>query len=194
MGNENENEWENIDCICFNLETISQEEQSTIFFICGFITKKENLSEGNLSEFRTSSECSEFTDLVSRGKLCYPTEDLFNFATECYVYFTKVNSKNCRKRLVKIFKIIADTSYSLGEKIDKICTRLVNTYLKGYTLNKNDEIAVKSFTKSVENKRRKENGDNSRQNNRKISKLAHLVLMMGLGWCFRHFLFTRYVR
>ena len=66
-----------MDMIIEEISNISENEKSVLFFICGYIAFKENISNDRSSNH--GFEC-EFTHLVNRGKLSFSLEDLFQFS------------------------------------------------------------------------------------------------------------------
>ena len=64
---------------------LSDDERTTLYFITGYVTFKENLDDVNdLTE--SVDEASEFTTLVSRGKLKHPTNDLYDMSLSLYIF------------------------------------------------------------------------------------------------------------
>ena len=81
--------------------SLSADERVSIFYIAGYITLKEGLKEG--SPLFPSSVDSAYTKVLDRGGLKYPTKDLCDFVSLCYLFVKKVSQLLCRKRLVNIF-------------------------------------------------------------------------------------------
>ena len=70
---------------CFEeASNLSGAERSTVYYICGYVTFKENMPGHAPAELCIKSE---FTELVSRGKLRYPPSYLFNLAMCLYTFF-----------------------------------------------------------------------------------------------------------
>ena len=57
---------------------------------------------------------SEFTRMVSRGKLSYPSECLYDPTLYLYVYYKSIQDKRCINKLLIAFQMIYDyTSYDI---------------------------------------------------------------------------------
>ena len=70
---------------CFSeASNLSESERSSLYFICGYVTFKENLEGAEVIEH---SDESEFTELVSRGKLKHPPIDLYDLSQYLYSFF-----------------------------------------------------------------------------------------------------------
>ena len=70
---------------CFNDSSeLSSNEKSTLYYISGYVSAKENLSTEGLSQELPESE---FTELVSRGKLMHPPGDLYDLSQYFLAYF-----------------------------------------------------------------------------------------------------------
>ena len=54
----------------------------------------------------TSEKESEFVSMVSRGKLVYPTEELFDLSLYLYSFYKSTDSKNCINKIVLAFQRI----------------------------------------------------------------------------------------
>ena len=68
-------------------------ERSSLFYTCGYIAHKDKsmiIIQGDIN----SHPESEFTKLVSRGKLDFPTEELFNLLLYLYSHFKSVEDKS----------------------------------------------------------------------------------------------------
>ena len=98
---------------------------------------------------------SEFTKLVSRGKLKYPPPELFDLALYMYTYLKWREPKCCSKIFEQGFKIIYDSSGCHFTDIEKILKRFVNCFCKGYAKEKTDQIKQKDKITHTERKKRK---------------------------------------
>ena len=71
--------------VCFSeASNLSESERSALYYICGYVTFKENLEGSNDV---LESNASEFTEMVSRGKLKHPTVDLYDLSLYLYCFF-----------------------------------------------------------------------------------------------------------
>ena len=70
---------------CFSeASNLSESERSPLYFICGYVTFKENL-EG--SEVVHHPNENEFTEMVSRGKLKHTPLYLYDLSQYLYCFF-----------------------------------------------------------------------------------------------------------
>ncbi len=128
----------------FQVESITVEEHSALYFICGYITKKENLKAtddilvaGNDNQVVDS----EFTTLLSRGQLTYPSGELYTFSLLCYCVFLSLKGVSCRTKLSKIFRIIYDSFIFSFGSTESVIRRLLNTLYNGYVKDVNDSAS-----------------------------------------------------
>ena len=108
----------------------SDEEKSTLFYICGFITMKHGL-ECESQNIQNLPPSAEFTLLVSRGKLKIPPAWLFNLSLYCYKWFI-LTAPTCTKHTVKLFTYLAESIFIDHNKIVFILQTLTNTFFKGF--------------------------------------------------------------
>ena len=138
---------------CFERASeLSESERSAIFYICGYVVFKESIP--TVDDLENCPE-SEFTKLVSRGKLKYPPPELFDLALYMYTYFKWREPKCCSKIFELGFKIIYDSSGCHFTDIEKILKRFVNCFCKGYAKEKTDQIKQKDKITHTERKKRK---------------------------------------
>lgn len=127
------NEWNLIDEAVETLECISVNERSTLFYVAGFLMLKENckcVMDDEVFEMDNSTDSdSEFTRLYSRGKLTYPSQELFYFTMLAYSFF-KSSSILCRARLVKCLSLIHD-NFASFECNPSLFRRLANVFYSG---------------------------------------------------------------
>ena len=72
-------------------------EKSSLYYICGYITKKQ-LMQSSVESADAIPE-SEFTQLVSRGKLSHPPGDLYDLSQ----YFFAISKKKNRNVVIVCF-------------------------------------------------------------------------------------------
>lgn len=100
----------------------------TLSFVLGYVAVKENFPE---EAGPGSSESSEFMEMVSRGKLAYPPEWLFQFSRLCYASFT-LHSPSCASRVQQLFLAIAEYFFPGHEfPATAVSRRLSNCFFKG---------------------------------------------------------------
>lgn len=101
-----------------------------LLLLIGYISHKEGILAENTSGF---SEDSEFTDMVSRGKLTHPPAWLFQFSCLCYSCFTLLQSPQCASRIESLFQTILEYFMpDILENLNRVITRLTNCFLKGF--------------------------------------------------------------
>ena len=127
---------------CFeNTSSITDNERASLFHIAGYIAFKENTSSTLLKESDIFLEAdSEFTKLVSRGKLKYPSENLFDLSLYLYGYYKSITDKKCINKLLVAFEIIYNcTAYDI-ENHPSVLRRFANTFNKAFTKKVTDSV------------------------------------------------------
>lgn len=127
-------ELEVIDKALESVSKLSNHEKSAVFYVSGYVTMKESLPVSS-NECYDDLEC-EFTRLVSRGKLKYPSRDTYCFALISYSFFKKSDIR-CKKRIGKCLNIIHDSYFSF-EKCHNIINRLTKVFFSGFVKSKTD--------------------------------------------------------
>jgi hypothetical protein len=125
-----DNEVHLIDSCPEGVERITMEEHGAIYYICGYISKKEGIPSHDEFPY---TEHSQFTELVSRGLLIHPQKWLFIFAQFCYAYFEVCDIK-CVNRLCSVFTLIHDAFFDISvdaTSLASISRRLGNCFMKG---------------------------------------------------------------
>ena len=131
---------------CFQQSAnLSEEEKSLLYYICGYVTYKEDLPSADGEQDNISSPESEFLRNISRVKLCYPSEELYYFSQ--YVFFKERKNKCCRKSFVQACREIFEFTGYHFPNIDKIYTRLVNCFFQGF-VKMSDNIKVSNDHKN----------------------------------------------
>ena len=119
-----------VDCFvkCSNL---TKEEKSILYYICGYVAKKEKLPA--IGECPALKEQSEFTTLVSRGKLTHPPAELYELSTYCFTFFKSRSQKCCTNIYLQAFKQIYQLShFNFESNVDGIIRRLVNSFFSAF--------------------------------------------------------------
>ena len=113
-------------------------ERSTVYYICGYVSFKENLpvSDGVV----TLRYKSEFTELLSQGKLKHSSLELYDLALYLYSFFKNRQSKCCSRVFLQGFMYIYESSGCQFPNIERILKRLTNTFFKGYAKDMTDQI------------------------------------------------------
>lgn len=136
-------EWETLDTLFNDLHRLTECERQTIFYIAGYIHKKEHMTETNCVTDVNGSDDSEFLSLVSRGRLTFPSEELFNFSLLSYVFFKKFENR-CKQRIVRIFSVLYECYFFEFLPKDKVISRLGNIFMKGLVRKWNDSLPAAS--------------------------------------------------
>lgn len=131
-----------LECLdkCFEASSkLSHIERSTLYYICGYVSHKEGLdSTNNISLI--NEKASEFTSMVSRGKLAHPSDELFDLSQYLFSYYKSVPDKCCAKRLVKAFQEICEVAFLDFEL--SVLQRFANSFSKGFALHSSDTIKI----------------------------------------------------
>jgi len=91
---------------------------------------------------------SEFTTFLSRGRLKYPSEDVFQFVRLCYNYFDLVSSSEERFKCVSYFRkllffLYSSSPFDIPAAMSKVCLFIVNCFFKGLVKNQCDSLSKK---------------------------------------------------
>jgi hypothetical protein len=115
---------------CHSLASkLSQNVKGSLYFICGYVAKKEKLLH---KDSFTSAAHGEFTRLVSRGKLRYPPDWLFDYACLCFSVFENIPDPSCCTRIVRLFCLIFDSYFvQFTCQPSSIARRLAQCFFKG---------------------------------------------------------------
>ena len=105
-GGQNEDKDQDLELVdnSFSLASnITEMELASLYYISGYVTYKGNL-EKDLD--KSSSELpteSEFTTMLSRGKLKYPPDDIYDLSKYLYTFFKASKPKCCSKIFLQGF-------------------------------------------------------------------------------------------
>ena len=142
---------------CFSeASNVSGSERSSLYFICGYVTFKEILVGADVIEH---SDESEFTELVSRGKLKHPPIDLYDLSQYLYSFFKTRKPKYCSKIFFQAFQYIYESSGYEFPNVESILKRFINCFFKGYAKDETDRI-------------RAEKGKNDRKNESSMHEIC----------------------
>ena len=120
---------------CFSEESnLSESERSSLYFICGYVTFKEKLEGAEVIEH---SDESEFTELVSRGKLKHPPIDLYDFIAAFVLFLQNTKTQCCSKIIFQAFQYIHESSGYEFPNVESILKRFINCFFKGYVERRN---------------------------------------------------------
>ena len=117
--------------------TLSTRERSLLFYISGFIAKKECLqSEPNLQDYIDPGD-SDFLEILNRGLLTLPPKNLFYFSQASYVFFKRSPPHLCHKKLTYSLLMLQNHFFNF-ENPQSICRRMANIFLSGFVRREND--------------------------------------------------------
>ena len=121
---------------------LDEDERAKLFHIAGYVTFKERKGSDkeSLQELPCGTKDSEFTELVSRGKLSFPSRDIFNLSLYCFAYFKSLPRKNCATKLLKAFHEIYESSLLEIDNINSVTRRFANTFFKGEVNKVTDKL------------------------------------------------------
>ena len=97
-------------------------------------------------------EASEFTELVSRGKLRHPPHALFDLSQYIYTFFKTRPNKCCTKIFLEAYRYIYESTGYEFKDIEKILVRFNNCFFKGYAKNESDKIVSEKNNKMKKRK------------------------------------------
>ena len=141
---------------CFKeASCLSVNEKSTLFYMSGYVARQEGItcSTENTSDLPES----EFTEKISRGKLSFPANDLYDLSQYLYSFFKLRKNKCCTKIYLEAFQEIYRFTTCDYSNVNSICRRFVNCFFKAFTKKENDKIRAAKDKKAI--KRRRLNGD-----------------------------------
>ena len=126
---------------CFdNTSDISIKEKSSLYYISGYICRKENLPPGEAPTIDLPE--SEITEYVSRGKLCHPPLDLYDLSLYLYAYYSSISDRTCLKRFLSGFNYIYESSFCEFDNISSILRRFANSFSKGFVKKETEKIKI----------------------------------------------------
>ena len=139
---------------CFQLvDMLTVEEKSVIYYIAGYVAKKDNLAGSTDDGHFNETPASEFTSLVSRGKLSHPPDELFDLTCALFSYYKHVE-KTCIKHLLVGFQQIYEAFHLSFESETRILRRLINCFSKAFSKQQSDKIRAEKGKKDIIKRRR----------------------------------------
>ena len=81
--------------------------------------------------------------MVSRGKLVYPTEELFTLFLYLYSFYKSTDSKNCINKIVLAFQRIVDFTEYEANNNDRVLRRFANCSSKAFSNMVTDTVKPK---------------------------------------------------
>ena len=136
--------------------TLSETEESALYYISGYVARKENITTSSSLDMENYAgieyPSSEFTTLLSRGKLVHPPPELFELCCVLYCYYQNVD-KSCIKHLLHAFSEIYESSQVDYAEGDNILRRFVNTFSNAFSKHESDKIKEDKKKKNMKRKR-----------------------------------------
>ena len=121
-------------------------ERSSLYYISGYITCKEKI---DVDTANVEYAESEFTTMVSRGKLCHPSEELFDLSLYLYTYYKSLEDKSCSTRLLRAFeRILEFTSYSIPAH-NSVLRRFANCFGKAFSKKASQQLRIDNESKCI---------------------------------------------
>ena len=140
---DNEHDLDLIDGCFADTENLTESEKSALYYICGYITYKEEIVCEDEDEAVELPEEAEFTLNVSRGKLKLPPINLFDFSQYCYCFFKSRKQKCCTKTILKAFLMIHEFTLYSFDNVESIVRRLCNCFFKAFVKKETDALKRK---------------------------------------------------
>ena len=135
----NEHEIEMLDACFDNSSKLCEAEKSNVYYVSGYVAAKERLSIKTDEVEEKDRKYSEFTSLVSRGKLSYPPSELFDLSCVLYAYYKEVD-KCCINRILVAFQEIYESCHLEYENEKRNLRRFLNTFSKAFSNKVSDGL------------------------------------------------------
>ena len=119
--------------------TLSDLEESSLFFISGYVAFKEGLALQ--VDDPTLFQNSEILSLLSRGKLSYPPAELFELGCILFCYYKNVK-KTCIKHVLIAFNEIYECCQLEYKSHSSILRRFLNCFSKAFSNDECDKLKV----------------------------------------------------
>lgn len=129
---------------------LNEEERSSLYYISGYVAFKENI--GIRVVDKPVAE-SEFLQLVSRGKLSHPPEDLFDLSMYYYAFFKSRNKKCCNNIFLQAYELIYEYTNYEFENIQTINRRFCNSFFKAFVKMESDKITKEKNQKQLKKRK-----------------------------------------
>ena len=105
------------DCLLELEEKISIEDKMSLFHIAGYVSRKDVPSDEDLFNVTTfyAERYGGYTNELDRGHLNIPDDKCTQWTFLCYIMFTVLKDKVCRKSLSEVFDELSD-DFGFGMK------------------------------------------------------------------------------
>ena len=124
------NEYEILDNLPEFEQKVREETKSCLIYIAGYVQKKA----GQLKETDTDlyyEKHGKYLDALDRGQLIKPQDSLVQWCRLCLIFFTQLQSIECRIFVTDAFFSISEC-YHLFGVTPKHCRILSNIFMKNY--------------------------------------------------------------
>ena len=102
---------------CFEESSnLSDKERATLYYISGYVANEKKIGVS----YERQGPVSEFTNLVSRGGLSHPPQELFDLSQYLYCFFKLKKPKCCSKIFLQAYDLIHEAS---GYEVESIYRR-----------------------------------------------------------------------
>lgn len=109
---------------------LDETELVSLYYVCGYVAMKENIPS-DADTPPVDAEASDFTDLVSRGRLRHPPEWLFYFSQLAFHLF-RLSRHSCANQMTKMMsELYRQLSFADIRAPEGITRRLTNVFYKG---------------------------------------------------------------
>jgi hypothetical protein len=139
--------------VCFSeTSNLTSIEKSSLYYVSGYITRKEGLHDSSYDYVERLPE-SEFTKLLSRGKLSHPPAELYDLSQYFLCYFKMKDPKCCNTVFLQAFKLIYESTGYEFDNIDKIIRRFVNCFFKTFAKNESEKLKAENDKLNIKKRR-----------------------------------------
>lgn len=143
-------ELETLDSAIIHADSHSDEENATLYYISGYVAFKLGANKANEP---TEQPASEFTDLVSRGKLSHPVPEMFYFSKIAYKVFLDLQGLpaklTCAKRLKNLLQLLL-SSLPIDLEMDQgVCQILSNVFFQGLVAKASSNLINNPVTSAL---------------------------------------------
>lgn len=118
-------------------------DKDTLLCLCyigGYLAHKHDQYEGHMKDLQEENDnplLTAFIEQMSRGKLKYPSPELYKFLVLAYYFFISSEESMCRNRLVSVLKDFPKTFTIDIELESNMLTRIANIFFKRFSYRAN---------------------------------------------------------
>ena len=134
--------------------TLNLTEKSSLYIISGYVARNDEIPSQNDSVHLTESE---FTSLLSRGKLTHPPDQLYDLSLYLYSFFKLKKDKCCTKIFLNCSRKIYHFPNYDFPNIDSILRRFTNCFFKAMPKQESDNIRIEQDKRNIKRTRMSSN-------------------------------------